>query len=255
MGSLHRQIFEKAQTLRDGDEVQESITFREGRVQLWSGRACADISVDGAVVVRGADSCKVSLLQLYTAVQLLQIHYRRALPRTHAIDSNVPPSLRELFWQGECTEEDLAGMEAEVLQEHGEAEPGVFLSLNMFGTTLSFMDAYNDLTEDNLPTDKRFPVCTVKTPDGFMVSDEIFQMDDDWSCQSFLTKLHHLMLEACADRAPGEKYTWKRGPAQVRIVGAPRGARAHVMYTSMADVALDRSDMTFEVTWRAMAAY
>ena len=256
MSSLHRHIFEKAQSLQEGQQVDETITFREGRVQVWQGAACLDISRDGSTAVRSGDTCTVPLLCLYKAVQLLQIHYGRSIPRTDAIDAVVPPGLRGLFWQGECTEEDLAGIDAVFVHRPEEAHPGVFLSFNMFGTTLSFMDAYNELlTDDNLPADPRFPVCAIKTPDGFMVSEDTFQIDECWSCQSFLSKLHHLMLESCRDRAPGEKYTWRRSPAQVRILGAAQGSRAQVMYTSMSDIALDRSDMTFDVTWRAMASY
>jgi hypothetical protein len=257
MGSLHKLIFDKATYMQEGDTVIESIdtriTFHEGRAQVWSRSKCVDINQDGFITVRGGDVCTIALVDLYIAVQLLQLHYKKSMPRTTPISSLVPAGLHDFFWRGECTEEDLAGLEAEVFHRKEEAEPGVFLSLNMFGTTLSFMDAYNELlTEDNLAWDDTFPVCVIKTPTGFMVSEDIFQFDDCWGCQAFMRKLQYLMLEACRDRLPGEKYTYKHGPAQVSIHGSNMGASSYVLYTTMSDVRLDMTDNTFDVVWRVM---
>ena len=243
--------------MKDGDTVIESIdsfiTFREGRTQVWSGNTCVDINQDGFISVRGSHACNIALVDLYIAVQLLQVHYKKSIPRTTPINSLVPIGLRDFFWQGECTEEDISGLEVEVLNKQENAEPGVFISLNMFGATISFMDAYNELlTEDNLAWDVTFPVCVVKTPHGFMVSQDIFQLDDCWGCQSFMGKLQHLMMEACHDRLPGEKYTYKHGPAQLSVAGGNMDARSYVLYTTMSDVRLDKTDMTFDVVWRVM---
>lgn len=264
MGSLHRLIFDKANSMRDGDTVIESmdsrITFHEGRAQVWSGNTCVDINQDGFITVRGRDvlshACTIALVDLYIAVQLLQVHYKKSMPRTAPINSLVPMGLHDFFWQGECTEEDLAGLEVEVVHKPEEAEPGVFLSLNMFGTTLSFMDAYNELlTEDNLAWDVTFPVCVVKTPPGFMVTNDTFQFDADYlwgGCQSFMGKLQHLMLDACRNRLPGEKYTYKHSPAQVSVAGGNMDARSYVLYTTMSDVRLNNVDHTFDVVWRVI---
>ena len=257
MGSLHKLIFDKANCMQDGDTVIESIdtriTFHEGRTQVWSRSKCIDINHDGFISVRGGHACTISLVDLYIAVQLLQVYYKKSMPRTTTISSLVPTGLHDFFWRGECTEEDLAGLEAEVFNKQEKSEPGVFLSLNLFGATLSFMDAYNELlTEDNLAWDATFPVCVIKTPSGFMVSEDIFQFDDCWGCQAFMRKLHYLMMEFCRDRLPGEKYTYKHGPAQLHVADDNMGASSYVLYTTMSDVRLDKTNMTFDVVWRVM---
>lgn len=229
-------------------------------MQLWSingiVNSCVDVSIDGNVVVRNGNSCIVLLMDLYVAVQLLQIHYKTSFPRIDTIERLVPVGLRELFWQGECTEEDIGDIEVEVFSRPNEAESGVFLSLNMFGSTLSFMDAYNELlTEENLPLDGRFHVCVIKMPDGFMSFHETFQFEENWGCQSFLGKLHHTMLKACPDRLPGENYIWKGSPVQIRVRGGNTYARSYVLYTTMSDIHLDKTEMTFDVTWNVMCTY
>jgi hypothetical protein len=206
---------------------------------------------DGSVFCNINTPYRIPLILLYVSIHILQNYEKSTMINKYNINSILPKDiLKDLFWFGEYQYDDLKEYIVDIYDITEPIESGVIISLNLYGSTISFKDAVNELlTSENIPKNYDMPICIIKTPDGIMIDENKFQFDDNWDCQEFLNKLHYLMMQSHKNKKE-LYYNYTLPFTQIYIENCKLSETSHIIYTTLNNIVFDHEQKTFYVIWK-----
>lgn len=210
---------------------------------------------DEGTVLYGQNRCRIPLVLLYMCVHILQNHKKKSMTKHHIINSIIPDHIdKDLFWIGEYQLSDLDSTWVNLNDVHDPIDPGVFMSFNTYGSTVSFTEGLQMIADENISRDYLMPVCVIKTPEGTSTS-LLFSYQNYDACTSFIDELEHTMMLTHTSREHDEYTNTRVNTKMIHIKNGAFGAYAYVLSTSMNDVVFDHQNRTYSVLWNVMSAY
>lgn len=209
---------------------------------------------DGSVLC-GFDTFKVPLVLVYMSVHILQNYHKESMCKRHNINSVLPDEIdRDLFWIGEYQISDLHNIWIDLCEVRDPIDPGVFVSLNTYGSTISFMEARSMISDDIVSKDYKMPICVIKTPDGISTSNS-FQYEEFDVCTNFIDALEHTMMMVHKQKQNRNYMNVRQNNKMIHLRNGVFEASAYVLFTTMNDMVFDHTNGTYKVIWNVMSAY
>jgi hypothetical protein len=224
---------------------------RLSKILLIDDTTIINIYNDGSVFCNCNKNYRISVILLYISVHILQNYENSTMSNQYNINSILPKGiLKDLFWFGEYQYDDLKDYIVDIYDITEPIESGVIVSLNLYGSTISFKDAINELVlSENIPKNYDMPLCIIKTPEGIMCDENKFQFDDNWDCQEFLNKLHYLMMKSHKNKKELH-YNYSLSSTQIYIENCKFSVTSYIIYTTLNNIVFDHEKKTFYVIWK-----
>lgn len=204
---------------------------------------------DGTIISKNINP--LPLLLLYIGVHVLQTYNDCEFLNRDSIDSLLPENINKtLFWNEELDHDQLHDVWINNYEIVDPVDPGVYMSFQFYGNTISFKDAKNKLLLiENIPRDKKLPICVIKTPNGEMIDKNIFKFEKHQNCEEFLSKLYALIISKYHDYKCINNYN------ELIITNPEFFVKTYICYTTMNNIEFDHDNKTCLITWNKMASY
>lgn len=210
----------------------------------------AEVYSDGSILSK-IENARLPVAALYLAVHVLTNVCNRAMPRGCNVDTVLPRGVcRNAFWGGDIDVGDVGDATIDLSDVEDPFEPGVLEP----GSVVPFSVAAETLVDERrLPTNPRMPIFFVRTPLGFHVSRNVFEIIGDADAVAFFTELRAIVERRSKNKMHrASTYAYSRPANQLYVKNGEFTSDAYLLYATMGDAVFDEERGTFDLQWTAL---